>query len=376
VGQHQGGSLKLPQGKVFLSYRRADSAADANYIYDHLNARFPNRVFRDVSTVEAGMDFVEAIETAIQSSKLLVALIGPQWLFLTDGSGNRRLDNPQDFVRLEIASALKQNIVVLPVLLRGARMPGSADLPADIAALSRRQALEVVDSHLDQDIERLIKLVERQLGEEADRVRLSGMATNSGWLLNLDIADSRIKEICYRWEDEGEFTSTGVQNIRSRDTGLPQPRYQFQLTGLKQNRPLFVKYFTADGIEHGPFELQFDAERELVRATKDILEMTRPWLCFRRYPEDQDQTMLAYFSHLVSYKNAFSEIRYSVDNNSLSSRLKFTPDWDGIGIPGISEQDETHLEIPANSKWVYLKLHYIDGTESPIEKVEVRVDRS
>jgi hypothetical protein len=361
-------------GKVFLSYRRADSAADANFIHDHLNARFPNRVFRDVSTVEPGMDFVEAIDNAIRSSRILVALIGPQWLSVTDASGNRRLDNPQDFVRLEIASALKQSIAVLPVLLRGARMPGSRDLPADMAALSRRQALEVVDSHFDQDIERLVKLVERQLGEEADRVRLSGMATNSGWLLNLDIADTRIKEICYRWTDEGEFTSTGFQNIRSRDTGLPQPRYQIQLAGLKQNRPIVVKYCTADGIEHGPFKLQFDAERELVRETKDILEMTRPWLSFRNYPEDQDKTMLAYFSHLVGYKNAFSKIRYSVDNDSLSSQLKFTPDWNGLGLPETSDQDETYVEIPRGSKWVYLRFHYIDGSESPVEKIEVRAD--
>jgi hypothetical protein len=63
-----------------------------------------------------------------------------------------------------------------------------------------------------------------------------------------------------------------------------------------------------------------------------------------------------------------------VDKDSLSSRLKFTPDWDGIGLPGISEQDETHVEIPAHSKWVYLKLGYTDRTESPIEKIEVRAD--
>ena len=365
-----------PLGKVFLSYRRDDAAADAFLIFDQLNVRFPGRVFRDVSTVEPGADFVEAIENAIRSSKVLVALIGRQWLSVTDASGCRRIDNSRDFVRLEIASALKQNVVVIPVLLRGARMPSPDDLPADIVPLGRRQALDITESHLQQDIERLLRLIERQLGEEADRVRLSGMATNTGWIINLDIADTRIREICYRLDDEGEFISTGFENARSRDTGLQQPRSHFQLLGLKQNRTVFVKYFTNEGIEHGPFELHFDAEQELVRETKGILDFTRPWLSFRKWPEDQDKTLLAYFSHLVSYKNAFKQIRYSVDNDSLSRKLKFTPDWSGTGLPGIREDDETYVEIPRQSNHVCLKLYYIDGSESPVEKVTVKVDLS
>jgi hypothetical protein len=361
-----------PRGRIFLSYRRDDAAADAFLIFDQLNVRFPGRVFRDVSTVEPGVDFVDAIEQAIRSSKVLVALIGRQWLSMADAAGRRRLEDPRDFVRLEIAGALQQNIAVIPVLLRGARMPAPDQLPPDLAPLGRRQALDLTESHFEQDVEKLVRLLERQLGEDSERVKLLGLASNSGWTVTLDIADARIQEIWYRLDDQKEFKSTGFELSRSRATGLPLPRCHFQLFGLKQNRRVFVKYRTTEDVEHGPYELAFDAEREIVRETKHILEITQPWLSFDRRPADEGHRLLVYFSHLVSYKNAFKQIRYSVDDDSLSRELKFVPDWSGEGLPGTTDDDETYVEIPPTSQYVCVKLCFIDGSESALETFAVK----
>jgi len=358
-------------GRVFLSYRRDDAAADSFFIFDQLNIRFPGRVFRDVSTVEPGVDFVDAIDQAIRASKVLVALIGRQWFSITDASGQRRLDDPRDFVRLEIASALRQKTAVIPVLLRGARMPPIDSLPPDISALGRRQALEISEGHFEQDVEQLVRLLERALGETAGRVKLLGMATNSGWLITLDIADAKLKEIWYRVDDEVEFKSTGFGQVRRWDTGLLAPLYQFQLPAGTASCTIHVKYTTVDGVGHGPYALEFDAKREFVRETKHILQLTQPWLEFDHRSEEENNRLLAYFSHLISYKNAFRQIRYSVDDESLSRELKFTPDWSGGGATALGENDETYVEIPAASKFVCVKLCYIDGTESALHTFPV-----
>lgn len=154
------------QGRIFISYRRDDSAGYARLIYDRLNARFPQRVFMDVTGIEAGADFVEVIEQVVGSCVTLTPLIGPQWLAT---GGRRRLDDPNDFVRLEIAAALKRNIRVIPVLLRGATMPAAEELPPDLAPLARRQAIEISDANFDQDIERLIRALESELSETEPR---------------------------------------------------------------------------------------------------------------------------------------------------------------------------------------------------------------
>lgn len=158
-------------GKFFISYRRDDSAGYAHLLYDRLDAHFPNRVFMDISTIALGADFVEAIEHAVGSCDVLIALIGKRWLSSTDQGGRRRLDDPKDFVRLEIASALKRGTHVIPVLLQDATMPAPEDLPSDLQPISRRQALEVTDSDIDHDIERLIRVLEQSLGESERRER-------------------------------------------------------------------------------------------------------------------------------------------------------------------------------------------------------------
>src|SRR5215471_16956680 len=114
----------------------------------------------DIDTIVLGLDFVEAIQDAVGSCDVLLAVIGRQWLTSTDRPSTdrrrrRRLDNPEDFVRLEIMTALERRIRVIPVLVGGASMPKSTELPDVLQPLARRQAL-VVGDHFHPDVDRLI----------------------------------------------------------------------------------------------------------------------------------------------------------------------------------------------------------------------------
>ncbi|HYG79703.1 MAG TPA: toll/interleukin-1 receptor domain-containing protein [Pyrinomonadaceae bacterium] len=159
----------MPRGNIFLNYRRDDTAGHAGRIFDRLNQRFPGRVFRDVTGIAYGLDFVEEIERKLASCQVLIVLIGKYWLTLTDEDGRRRLDDENDFVRLEVAAGLRRNIRVIPVLVNGARMPRAAELPEDLRPLAKRNALEVTEPDFDNDAARLIHALEEALGEQPPR---------------------------------------------------------------------------------------------------------------------------------------------------------------------------------------------------------------
>ena len=141
---------------IFISYRRADTSGYAGRLADDLAERVGrHRVFRDVQGIAAGSDYVAAIDHAIARSDVLLAVIGRTWLTETDAEGRRRLDDPQDLVRQEIAAALRRGCRVVPVLVEGARMPEAAELPGELASLASRQAVELTDQSWDDDVTRL-----------------------------------------------------------------------------------------------------------------------------------------------------------------------------------------------------------------------------
>ena len=143
------GSVPASPG-VFISYRRADSDYPAGWLFDRLAEHFGRgRVFKDVDSLEPGDDFAQVITAAVSSCSALVAVIGGRWLTITDEHGRRRLDNPEDFVRLEIEAALTRGVRVIPVLVNGASMPRSADLPPSLQLLARRQAVELSPYRFD-----------------------------------------------------------------------------------------------------------------------------------------------------------------------------------------------------------------------------------
>ena len=148
--------------RIFVSYRREDARGDAGRLTDNLKAQFGGKqIFRDVEAIEAGMDFVDAINKAVGSSAALLAVIGPMWLNVTGRDGRRRIDDPNDFVRLEIGAALSRNIRVIPVLVGGATMPKAEELPVPLESFARRQAHELSDARWDYDVSQLIETLQR-----------------------------------------------------------------------------------------------------------------------------------------------------------------------------------------------------------------------
>jgi TIR domain len=141
---------------IFVSYRRSDAEGWAGRLSDSLKRELGRvNIFRDIEDIPPGVEFDTYIAGAVGSCDALIALIGPSWLSVTDQNGRRRLDDPKDFIRLEIAAALRRNVRVIPVLVSGAQMPGSDDLPEDIKPLARRQAYELTDSRWADDCRNL-----------------------------------------------------------------------------------------------------------------------------------------------------------------------------------------------------------------------------
>jgi hypothetical protein len=145
------------RGGIFISYRRAETAAQADRLYDNLCARFGiDRVFKDDYSITAGVDFAARIVEDLAGCNVMLALIGRDWPVVTDRNGRKRLENPDDWVRLEIETALQRDIRVIPVLVDGATLPQADDLPPSLRPLIRRQASKLRHGSFEPDVERLI----------------------------------------------------------------------------------------------------------------------------------------------------------------------------------------------------------------------------
>jgi len=160
--------------KVFINYRREDAAPYAGRLHDLLTAHFgEDQVFIDIDQIEPGEDFVEAINDKVGACDTAIVAIGPHWLSATDASGKRRLDDEEDFVRMEIVAALQRNIRVIPVLVGGARMPGRHDLPEALAPLSRRNAIDLSETRFHADVNRLFEAIEKSFAAAEKNAELS-----------------------------------------------------------------------------------------------------------------------------------------------------------------------------------------------------------
>jgi hypothetical protein len=155
----------LAKKKVFISYRRDDAAGFSHAIRDRLVEFLPDeRVFMDVHGIDPGADFSQRLESALAQCSVLLALIGKRWAG-SDESGGSRLKDPQDWVRLEVASALRRGMTVIPVLLDGASMPAEGALAEELRPLTRLNAVDVRTSRLNPDVWDLSGAVMKALGE-------------------------------------------------------------------------------------------------------------------------------------------------------------------------------------------------------------------
>lgn len=150
--------------RVFISYRRDDTAGHAGRLHDSISVSLEEAdVFMDVGDIEPGVDFTMAIADAIGSCDVMLALIGPRWATATAADGRRRLDDPNDHVVSEIAAALERGLRVIPTLIDGAEMPEAAALPPRIADLARRNALQLSSVTWHSDLEILVAALRRLL---------------------------------------------------------------------------------------------------------------------------------------------------------------------------------------------------------------------
>jgi tetratricopeptide (TPR) repeat protein len=236
-------------GQIFISYRRADASYPAGRLYDRLLARLPkNQIFVDVD-LDPGIDFVQAIETSVGSCDVLIAVIGKRWLLASDEEGKRRLDNTEDFVRLEISTALKRSIGVIPVFVDGASMPPAHQLPYDLKLLARRNALEVSHNRFNADFGRLVAAIEKVLGKaEAERKQ----------------SEETPKPKPANEGDEG--TALKGENAPSDERGYDKGISDF--TELIRSQPSSVLPYYSRG-------LLYDANKEYDKAISDFTEAIR-----------------------------------------------------------------------------------------------------
>lgn len=157
--------------RIFISYRREDSDIWVSRLVDELRKHFPpEQVFHDIASIDPGADFVEALDKALSTAAVMLAVIGPRWLSAIDKQGRRRLDMPGDFVRQEIAESLRRpGVRVFPLLVNGAEIPAEEELPEPLKALHRRQAFELSVRHWHHDVAQLVQTLKRAPGLSDDR---------------------------------------------------------------------------------------------------------------------------------------------------------------------------------------------------------------
>jgi hypothetical protein len=159
---------------IFISYRRSDNPDATGRIYDRLIAEFGKvRVFKDVDSIPLGQDFRGHLNEVVGDCAVVLAIIGPRWTDARNGEGKRRLEDPDDFVRIELEAALARDIPVVPVLVGHAAMSGIADLPASLASMVFRQSIEVrPDPDFHNDATRLVSALRIIIDPDAPREEL------------------------------------------------------------------------------------------------------------------------------------------------------------------------------------------------------------
>ena len=227
AGQWEG-SVK---DSIFISYRVADTGDVNGRIYDYLVQRFgQDHVFKDVQGIYLGVDYRKSLNEALSRCHVLLAVIGPTWLTVTDNAGNRRLDNPEDWVRFEIETALGRNIPVIPLLVKGASLPKKHELPESIKELAYRQGTKIGlnDPDFDKDMEWLIRKLEEHRSRgtnQANQSMIEALEKQKGVLQKQ--FDKVVQELLYadssttvRLEGQRDNLNQKIQEIDQKMNGL------------------------------------------------------------------------------------------------------------------------------------------------------------
>src|SRR5262245_31070457 len=212
----------MPFPEIFIAYRRDDTQATTLRVTDNLARLYgPDAVFLDVDVIPAGVEFVDYLERGICGCRLVIAMIGVNWLGLDRESGRRRIDNPLDFLRLELEMALKHGVPILPVLVDSAAMPQRRDLPQSIVGVVDRQPILLRDETFGVDYAALEKRVIELRGETpaskpTTRTRISAKTPS----LNVSIGSRGYFFISYAHDHDDEFTMQLASALRAAEIPL------------------------------------------------------------------------------------------------------------------------------------------------------------
>jgi hypothetical protein len=203
--------------RIFVSYRRSDSAGHAGRLFDRLRDHFgADCVFRDVDQLKPGDDFVDALARAVDSCDVFVLVIGRDWVDARNAKGDRRLDDPKDFVRLELESALRRKILIVPVLVEGATMFDEEQVPEPLRPVARRQAIELSEHRWDFDVQELLRTIEN-VGGRRPRKRLAYSAALLGVALLI------IAGLAARFDWLGSWRGKPPDEPAAERSVVPQP---------------------------------------------------------------------------------------------------------------------------------------------------------
>jgi hypothetical protein len=196
-------------GKIFINYRRGDDSPAAQAVFGRLEQAFPHeQLFMDVDNIEPGLDFVRVLNE--QQCDVLISIIGKNWLDARDAHGARRLDNPEDFVRIEIESALQQDKRVIPVLVGQAQMPSADQLPDTMKPFARRNAVRLSHERYRADTQGLIAALQRALksADDARAAEAQAEAARQSAQKERSRQDAAARQ---RAEDERKSQETGAR---------------------------------------------------------------------------------------------------------------------------------------------------------------------
>ena len=219
---------------IFISYRRDDAIANAGRLFDWLVRQFGGASMCSSSTqsIAPGEKFPATLVERLAQADVLLAVIGPRWASITDAGGQRRLDDPNDFVRLEVSTGLARGIRTIPLLVGGAPMPNVAQPPAELASLSTLNALSVDDLRFEQDFDNLVDaILGRQRGfarRELDRLRRLLLVAKASSLIAPVVAlillfaglDTALRLLCAGYESV-QLQHVAGRAVHPQDAGCP-----------------------------------------------------------------------------------------------------------------------------------------------------------
>ncbi len=211
-------------GSIFISYRRDDSAPWAGRLYERLSRDYSkSQLFMDVDKIGPGADFVKVLGDQVASCDVFLCIVGKHWSDARNDRGERRLDDPGDFVRIEVESALKRNISTLPLLVDGARMPKAEDLPENMKSLARLNAIEISHARFESDVASLVKTI----GKGTAKVGISGLWPTLNWSPSKQPRSTESKD-----QSTGSDAESEQQGYRTHLYGLAGAVSTFAASGL------------------------------------------------------------------------------------------------------------------------------------------------